>query len=58
MQKASLSINLQQFKLKVAKITQTKTIPFRDGIPKDSWWCHPNLSIRQTKGLEVFKAKD
>lgn len=29
MQKTSLSINLQQFKLKVAKITQTKTIPFR-----------------------------
>jgi hypothetical protein len=33
-----LSINLQQLKMKVAKLTQTKDTPFKDGILRKSWW--------------------
>jgi hypothetical protein len=32
MQNASLFVTLQQFKLKVAKVTQTKSMPFRNGV--------------------------
>jgi len=32
MQNASLFVTLQQFKLKVVKVTQTKSMPFRNGV--------------------------
>jgi hypothetical protein len=38
MQMCGLSINLQQLKMKVAKLTQTRVTPFQDGIPGNSWW--------------------
>jgi hypothetical protein len=38
MQECGLSINLQQFKMKVVELTQTRVTPFRDGIPSKSWW--------------------
>jgi hypothetical protein len=48
--------------LKVAEITQTKPTPFKDGVIGDSWWCwfqnkHPNITIRQAKGLDVSRAQ-
>jgi len=36
MQNASLFVTLQQFKLKVPKVTQTKSMPFRNGIQRQS----------------------
>jgi hypothetical protein len=46
--------------LKVTKITQTKPTPLKNGVPGDSWWhwfqnTHPNLTIKQVKGLDVSK---
>jgi len=36
MQKAGLSINIQQLKMKVAEITQTKPTPFQNGVPRNN----------------------
>jgi len=33
-----LSISLEQLKMKVTKLTQTKDTPFRNGILGNSWW--------------------
>jgi hypothetical protein len=57
-----LSITLQQLKMKVAKVTQTRVRPFKHGIPGSSWWFwfklrHPKLNIQQAKGLEINKAQ-
>jgi hypothetical protein len=54
--KKNLYISIQQ-KWKVAKITKFIPTPFWN-----SWWywfkqCHPNLFIRQAKGLEGCKAQ-
>jgi glutaredoxin-related protein len=38
MQECGLSISLQQLKMKVAKLTQIKDTPFRNGILSNSWW--------------------
>jgi hypothetical protein len=38
MQKVGLSLNLQQLKMKVAKLIQTRPTPFRRGVPWTSWW--------------------
>jgi hypothetical protein len=38
MQECKLSITLHQLKMKVAKFTQTRPTPFKNGIPKNSWW--------------------
>ncbi len=62
MQECGLSINLQQFKMKVVELTQTRVTPFRDGIPSKSWWFqfkrrHQKISIRQVEGLEVCRAQ-
>jgi hypothetical protein len=51
MQERELSISLQQLKMKVAELTQTKATPFRDGIPSNSWWywfkCrHPKINLQ------------
>jgi len=50
MQKCGLSISLQQLKMIVTKLTQTRVISFRDGIPCNSWWYwfkhkHPKVNI-------------
>jgi len=37
MQNASLFVTLQQFTLKVLKVTQTKSMPFQNGIQRQSW---------------------
>ncbi len=37
MQECGLSITIQQFKLKVVKITQTRPTPFKDVVPRNSW---------------------
>jgi len=34
MQEVGLSISLQQLKMKVAELTQTRPTPFRKGVPK------------------------
>jgi hypothetical protein len=56
MQEYGLSITIQQLKLKVVEITQTRPTPFKDVVPRNSWWKwfqkrQPNISIRQA---EVF----
>jgi hypothetical protein len=48
------SVSIQQLKLKVAEITQSRPTPFTKGIPGDSWWNlfkrrHPDLSIGVTE---------
>ncbi|CAK9198581.1 unnamed protein product [Sphagnum troendelagicum] len=50
------SVSVQQLKLKVAEITQSRPTPFTKGIPGDSWWNlfkrrHPDLSIGVTEGM-------
>jgi len=47
--------------LKVVKFTQIRPTPFKDGVPKNSWWKwfqkrHPNINIKQIEGLKVSKA--
>jgi hypothetical protein len=37
-QECGLSITIQQLKLKVVKITQTRPTPFKDVVPRNSWW--------------------
>lgn len=37
MQQCGLSITLQQLKMEVAKLTQTKPTPFTNGIPRNYW---------------------
>jgi hypothetical protein len=38
MQECGLSISLQQLKMKVTKLTQTKDTPFQNEILGNSWW--------------------
>jgi len=38
MQKVGLSISLQHFKMKVAKLTQTRPTPFFRAIPRTFWY--------------------
>jgi hypothetical protein len=38
MQIAGLFITLQQLKLKVVEVTQTKPTPFRNDVPRANWW--------------------
>ncbi len=38
MGECGLSISLQQLKTKVAKLTQIKATPFRNGILGNNWW--------------------
>jgi hypothetical protein len=38
MGECGLSISLQQLKMKVVELTQTKVTPFRNGIPSNNWW--------------------
>jgi hypothetical protein len=37
-QECGLSINLQQLKMKVAKITKVNVTPFQDGTLSNNWW--------------------
>jgi hypothetical protein len=51
MQKMGLSITLQQLKMKVTKVTQTRITPFKYGVPGSSWWFwfklqHPKFNIQ------------
>jgi hypothetical protein len=62
MGECGLSILLNQLKLKVTKMTQIMVTPFQDGIPQKTWWQwfknqHPNVVIRQAKGLEMCRAQ-
>jgi hypothetical protein len=50
MQECGLSISLQQLKMIVTELTQTRAISFQDGIPCNSWWYwfkhkHPKVDI-------------
>jgi hypothetical protein len=38
MKECKLSITIQQLKLKVVKITQIRPTPFKNGVPRSSWW--------------------
>jgi hypothetical protein len=38
MDECGLSISVQQLKMKVVELTQTKVTPFQNGIPGNSWW--------------------
>jgi hypothetical protein len=38
MQECGLLITLHHIKMKVVELTQTKPIPFKNGIPRNSWW--------------------
>ena len=62
MQEIGHPLSMQQLRLKVATIVQERVTPFRDGIPGDSWikWFkkrHPDLTIRNSQGLEFARAK-
>jgi hypothetical protein len=62
MQECGLFITLQQLKMKVAEVTQTRPTPLKNGMPTESWWHwlqkrHPNISIKVAEGLEVSKAQ-
>jgi hypothetical protein len=62
MQECGLFITLQQLKMKVAKVTQTRPTPFKNGMPIESWWHwfqnrHPNISIKVVETLEVSRAQ-
>ena len=55
-------LNTSQLKVKVAKNTQTKMIPFKDGIPSKSllrWFKnkHPQLVLRMLESLEMNRLK-
>ena len=55
-------ITPSQLKSKVAEITQLKIIPFKNGIPGDSWVkCfrdkHPDLVLRVPQGLDYKRAR-
>jgi hypothetical protein len=46
----------------VAKLTQTRATPFKNGILGTSWWHwfkrrHPKISIRLVEGLNISKAE-
>jgi len=61
MQEVGLSISLQQLKMKVAKLTQTRLTPFQKGVPRSSWqyWFkrrHLELNIDQAEGLDNNQA--
>lgn len=63
MQEYGLPLSMDQLRLKVAEMTQQRVTPFRDCIPGNGWlkWFkkrHPNLSLRQSQGLEIARAKD
>jgi hypothetical protein len=50
------------FKMKVYKITRHRSIPFKNGIPRDGWLrCfkqhHPQLTLRVAQALEASRAQ-
>ena len=62
MLKMGQSLTPQMVKLKVAEICQGRLIPFKDGIPRDSWLFlfkqrHLHLVIRILQGLEIVRAR-
>ncbi len=62
MQEVGLSINLQQLKMKVAKLTQTRPTSFRGGVLKNFWWYwlkrkHLELNIHRIEGLDNSQAQ-
>ena len=62
MVRISCPLNPTQLKLKVAEMTQTRMIPFRNGIPGKSWirWFknrHPELVLRSPQPLDMNRAK-
>jgi hypothetical protein len=61
MQEVGLPITLQELKMKMVEVTQTRLARFYNGIPGDSWWYwfkhhHLEFNIRQAERLEVCKA--
>jgi hypothetical protein len=61
MQEVGLPITLQQLKMKMNEVTQTRLVPFYNWIHHASWWYwfkhrHLEFNIRQAKRLEVCKA--
>lgn len=51
-----------QLKLIVARITQTRPTPFKNGIPGEGWmrWFlnrHPELTFQRSQGLDMGKAR-
>ncbi len=61
MQEVGLPITLQQLKMKMIEFTQTRPIPFYNGILGASWWYwfkhrHLEFNIKQVERLEVYKA--
>jgi hypothetical protein len=57
-QEVGLSISLQQLKMKVAYLTQTRPTPFQGGVLGSSWWYwfkrrHPEFNIHQVEGLDI-----
>jgi hypothetical protein len=52
------TFSLQQLKMKVAKLIQTKTTPFQRRVLGSSWWYlfkrrHLELNICQVEGLDI-----
>jgi hypothetical protein len=61
MQEVGLPITLQQLKMKMLELTQTKPAPFYNGILGVNCWywfqhCYLEFNIMQVKRLEVHKA--
>ena len=55
-------LSMEQLRLKVALLTQERPTPFTNGVqgPAWVWWFkkrHPALSLQQSQGLDVARAK-
>ena len=62
MQEYAYPLSMDQLRLKVAEMVQERVTPFRDGIPGNGWikWFrkrHPNLTLRNSEGLEFSRAR-
>jgi hypothetical protein len=62
MQEVGLPITLQQLKMKMLELTQTRLVPFNNGILGASWWYwfkhrHLEFNIRQAERFEVCTAQ-
>ena len=62
MARLACPINTSQLKIKVAEITQTMMIPFKNGISGKSWirWFrnrHPQLVLRVPESLEMNRVR-
>lgn len=54
MQECGLSVSLQQLKMIVAKLTQTKDTSFQDGIPNNNWWYLVGVKFKLLQNISHY----